>query len=123
MLQDSLGQALCDGYGGLWATGDMMWEFGSEKNLDKLLEYECGLEELLNRHPALGGICQYHEDILPITAIQVALYTHRSVYINETLSRMNPFHTQPETLQHERANAPTKRVQEMLTQLRAPLNQ
>ncbi len=32
-LEDALDQALSDGYKGLWATGDMTWEFGSEKNL------------------------------------------------------------------------------------------
>ncbi len=91
-LKDAMDQALKDGYVALWATGDMMWEFGSEKNLDKLLEYECGLEELLQKHPTLGGICQYHRDALPIHAIQVALYTHQAVYINQTLSRINPFY-------------------------------
>jgi hypothetical protein len=29
-LEDALEQALVDGYGGLWATGDMNWEMGRE---------------------------------------------------------------------------------------------
>ena len=41
-------QARDEGYHGLWATGDMSWEFGSEKNLAKLLEYEWRLEELFH---------------------------------------------------------------------------
>lgn len=118
MLKDAMGQALKDGYTALWATSDMMWELGSEKNLEKLLEYECGLEELLRKHPALGGICQYHKENLPISAIQVALYTHQSVYVNQTLSRVNPFYTQPATLRHQRANASVNSVEEMLKHLR-----
>jgi hypothetical protein len=30
-LEDAVQQALNDGYLGLWATGDMTWEFGSRK--------------------------------------------------------------------------------------------
>ncbi len=122
ILQDTVGQALDDGFAGLWATGDMMWEFGGEKNLDKLLEYECGLEGLFQQYPALDGVCQYHTDILPLTAVQVALYTHPSVYINQTLTRLNPFYTQPDTLRHQRANTSARGVQEMLAKLYTPLD-
>ena len=92
MLVDMLHQALADGYKGLWATGDMTWEFGSESNLDKLLEYERRLDAFLRDNPAMGGICQYHRDTLPLHAIQTGLCTHGEVYINETLSRLNPYY-------------------------------
>ena len=39
-LERALQQALKGGYQGLWATGDMTWEFGPSKDLTKLLEYE-----------------------------------------------------------------------------------
>jgi hypothetical protein len=90
MLGAALDRALEDGYGGLWATGDMTWEFGREKNFTKLREYEQGLEALLTRRPQLQGICQYHADTMPVEALDAALCQHRAVYINETLSRMNP---------------------------------
>jgi hypothetical protein len=122
MLLEELGRARRDGYAGLWAVGDMLWEFGSEKNLEKLLEYECGLEEILQQEPELGGICQYHRDVLPANAIQAALYTHRSVYLNETLSRLNPFYLEPETLGHDGVTA-ASRVERMLGTLHGPLNQ
>lgn len=48
MLGAAVIQARDEGYHGLWATGDMSWEFGSEKNLAKLLEYEWRLEELFH---------------------------------------------------------------------------
>ena len=103
MLQSAVDEALRDGYSGLWATGDMLWELGHERNLEKLLEYECALEELLQRRPELSGICQYHREMLPASAVQVALYTHQSLYINQTISRMNPYCAQPGTLRRQGA--------------------
>lgn len=90
MLADTVEHALADGYKGLFATGDMTWEFGPEKNFVKLLEYERALEQLFQKTPALRGVCQYREDTLPSRAVQDALLSHQAVYINETLSRMNP---------------------------------
>lgn len=90
LLAEAVQKALADGYTGLWATGDMTWEFGSEKNLEKLREYERRLEQLMKETPALSGICQYHRDTLPPDAIQTALEMHPALYVNATLSRLNP---------------------------------
>lgn len=95
-LESAVKQSLSDGYKGLWATGDMTWEFGSEKNFEKLLEYEYKLEKLFRKQQALGGICQYHKDTLPEDAPRKALLTHRSVFINETVSRISPFYVDSE---------------------------
>jgi hypothetical protein len=89
LLDQAVRQALDDGYVGLWATGDMTWELGSEINPDKLLDYERRLEEYMHNTPALSGVCQYHRATLPAHAIDVALETHPSRYINATLSRLN----------------------------------
>jgi len=51
-LERALQEALSDGYQGLWATGDMTWEFGPAKDLSKLLEYELRLEEFMRGSPA-----------------------------------------------------------------------
>jgi len=96
MLENALDQALNDGYKGLWAAGDMTWEFGHEKNFVKLLEYEHRLEDLFCRRPELCGICQYHQDTLPPEVARQGLLTHRTIFINETLSRMNPHYVRPE---------------------------
>jgi len=40
MLSAALNQALIEGYQELFATGDMSWEFGPEKDFSKVLEYE-----------------------------------------------------------------------------------
>jgi MEDS: MEthanogen/methylotroph, DcmR Sensory domain len=97
MLTIAVDEALADGYRGLWATGDMTWEFGGEVSFEKLLAYECGLEALFRTRPALSGICQYHQDTLPEDSLRVALSKHRAVFINETLSRVNPFYSRTES--------------------------
>ena len=89
-LEDAVNQALDDGFRGLWATGDMGWEFGPEADFSKLVEYEWRLEEFFRRQPAISGICQYHCDTLPETAMQQGVAMHPSIFLNETLSRLNP---------------------------------
>lgn len=88
-LEGALNQALKDGCKGLWVSGDMTWELGPEKNFKKLLEYESRLEELFQKRKELHGICQYHYDTLPQEVLRHGLLTHRTVFINETLSRLN----------------------------------
>jgi hypothetical protein len=90
-LEDALGQALNDGYEGLWAMGDMTWELGPQRDFSRLLEYEWRLEELFRKHPALGGICQYHADTLPDQVLRLGLLSHPSIFVNETLSHINPY--------------------------------
>ena len=89
-LEDAVDQALADGYRGLWVTGDMGWEFGPEADFGKLIEYEWRLEEFFRGQPALCGICQYHRDRLPDRAMRQGLLMHPSIFVSETLSRLNP---------------------------------
>jgi hypothetical protein len=89
-LEEALNSSMKDGYEGLWATGDMSWEFGPARDFSKLLEYETRLEEFFQQHPTLSGICQYHADTLPPEALRQGLCKHPSIFINETLSRINP---------------------------------
>lgn len=91
-IEDALDQAIADGYKGLFATGDMSWEFGAAKDLSMLLDYEWGLEQVFRRRPQLRGICQYHKDMLPPEVMRDGLQSHSSIVINKTLSRINPFH-------------------------------
>lgn len=89
-LQEAVAQALKDGYDGLWASGDMTWEFGPRNDFSKLLEYERALEEFIRTHAGLSGICLYHADTLPREALRQGLLTHECLFINETLSKINP---------------------------------
>lgn len=89
-LEAAIRQAMKDGYQGLWATGDMSWEFGPQKDFSKLVEYEHRLEELFHKYPYFSGLCQYHRDSLPREAVQQGLVVHPAIFINETLSHLNP---------------------------------
>lgn len=93
LLEDAIDKALDDGYDGLFATGDMTWEFGPEKNFAKLKEYEERLEQVFQARPELQGICQYHTQTLPPDIAEIGLRTHRACYINQTLSLMNQHYT------------------------------
>ena len=115
-LDDAIVQALTDGYKGLWATGDMSWEVGSERNLPKLLKYERQLEELFRRQPMLCGVCQYHSDLLPQETLRQSLLTHRAVFINETLSWVNPHYAETDSTLDGTMNV---ELDEMITKLQA----
>lgn len=82
-------QALKDGYRSIWATGDMSWEFGPEKDFTKLVEYEWRLERFFRENPEFGGVCQYHADTLPDEVLRNGLTTHPMVFVNQTLTRVN----------------------------------
>jgi hypothetical protein len=95
-LNDAVQQSVLDGFNGLWATGDMTWEFGPDQNFSKLVEYECKLEDFIRQNPEFSGICIYHAETLPCEAVRHGLTTHRSLFFNETLSRINPHFVAPE---------------------------
>jgi len=95
-IEEAIQQALDDGYAGLWATGDMTWELGSERDRWRLLEYEWRLEKLFRAHPQLSGICQYHADTLPRDLMRQGLLGHQSIFVSETLSLLNPHYVLPE---------------------------
>jgi len=94
-LQSALEDALQQGFSGLWATGDMTCEFGPQKDFSSLLEYEWRLEEFMNENPELSGICQYRADLLPRSAMRIGLVAHPTIFVNETLSRLNPRYIHP----------------------------
>jgi signal transduction histidine kinase len=97
MLKQLIDDAVRDGFTGLCATGDMMWELGTEKNFERLLEYEALLEQVFRERP-LKGICQYHRSTVPRNAVRDALLAHRSVYLGDVLNRDNLFYMPPELL-------------------------
>jgi MEDS: MEthanogen/methylotroph, DcmR Sensory domain len=99
-LENLLTNALRDRCAGLWAVGDMTWELGPRPDPAALLEYEWRLEKIFRRRPELSGICQYHADTLPRTLLRQSLLVHPSIFVNETLSLVNPHYLYSE----ERAN-------------------
>ena len=89
-LDAAIDRAREDGFDGLWASGDMTWEFGPMGDFDKLIEYELGLEEIFRKRPTLEGVCQYHADTLPPHVLRQGLVCHPARFVSETLSQVNP---------------------------------
>lgn len=114
-IEYALDQALTAGYKGLFATGDMTWEFGPGKDFAKLLEYEWRLEKLFRKRQELSGICQYHLGTLPREVAREGLLSHRIAFINETLSRINPYYVSSGPLSGQMATNP--QLDEMITTL------
>jgi hypothetical protein len=105
-LEDAIHRALRDGYVGLWATGDMTWEMGPEKDFSKLVEYEWRLEKLFAKYPELSGICQYHTATMPRDAMRQGLLVHPTLFVSETLSLLNVHYIGPDAFaQGETKNA------------------
>ena len=91
-LELSVQEALEDGFAGLFAAGDMTWELGLDRDIARLLKYEWKLEQLFHRCPELTGICMYHSDTLPRELVRYGALSHGSVFVNQTLSIINPYH-------------------------------
>lgn len=105
-LRDSLDEARDDGYSGLWASGDMSWEFGAEKDFSQLLEYEWQLEELFRERPDLSGICQYQAGTLPHEFLLQGFTAHPSLFLNENLSCLNRHHLSRDSFSYEALTSP-----------------
>lgn len=105
MIDAAVDAALADGYAGLFATGDMTWEFGPEKDFSKLLEYELRLEQLFHKHARLSGICQYHRDLLPPAVVREGAVSHATLFINETISKLNPHYVTARSAEDRRPAA------------------
>lgn len=94
-LEAALAQALKDDYAGLFATGDMSWEFGPEADFTDLMDYEWQLEDFFEAHPQLSGICLYNASRIPHDVTQQALTAHPAIFINDELSLPNPHFAHP----------------------------
>jgi hypothetical protein len=104
-LRDLLDEARDEGYAGLWASGDMAWEFGPKKDFSQLLEYEWRLEELFRERADLCGVCQYLAGTLPQECLREGLIAHPTLFVSETLSRINPHYLPRESFSHDAASS------------------
>jgi hypothetical protein len=89
-LEWALELALRDGFAGLFASGDVAWEFGPRKDFSGLLEYEWRVERFVREHPQFAGVCQYHLGALPPEAWRAGAIVHEAIFLDETLSVPNP---------------------------------
>lgn len=95
LLRRLVGEAVSDGFTGLWASGDMRWELGSDENFERLREYEALLDGVFAELP-LAGVCQYRREHVPPGAVLDALTTHPSAYVGGRLCAENVFYLPPD---------------------------
>lgn len=120
-LEDAVMQAVKDGFKGLFATGDMTWELGAQKeSFARLIDYEWRLEKLFHKHSALSGICQYHQDTLSPELVRVALLSHKAIFINDTLSRINSYYSESVPEAEQRVLQDAKELDEAARKLFVP---
>lgn len=105
-LAEAVQSALGGGFEGLWATGNIGWELGPERDFSQLLEYEWQLESFIRNNPGLQGICQYHRDTLPGVAVTDGLLSHSSLVVDEARSLINPHVCARETFRAESKTNP-----------------
>lgn len=103
-LRSSLKEARYAGYEGLWASGDITWELGPEKDFSRLLHYEWRLEAFIAEHPDFSGICQYQAGTLPCENVRQGFVSHQSIFVNEKHSFINP-HYLPASLFTQQASS------------------
>jgi hypothetical protein len=116
-LEQTLRQALAQGFSALRATGDMNWELGEDQNFELLLDYEAELDRFVRQHKIVG-LCQYRRHSLSGLAIRNALETHEQVVLGRTLCSNNLYYEPPEIrLNRDLAEAQEKRIERMCQQL------
>lgn len=89
MLNQTLEEALNDGFGGLRTCGDMTWLLDGAPGSSEVVEYEALVTELFRNVRALG-MCQYDRERLPADVIDHALATHGTVVL-DGVHVVNPF--------------------------------
>jgi hypothetical protein len=98
--------ALGGGFEGLWASGNIGWELGPERDFSQLLEYEWQLDGFIRDNPGLQGICQYHRDTLPREAVVDGVLSHSSLVLDQGRSLINPHARSREAFRAEWKNNP-----------------
>lgn len=100
LVSGAIDDALAAGFKGLYATGDMTWEFGHIDNYKVLLEYEALLDRA-NRGRPLSAICQYPLDAIPKAAVREAVLCHRTIHVGRFMCVENQSYVKPAVLLSE----------------------
>ena len=115
-----LEQAMSDGYQGLWGTGDIAWEFGPNRDFSKLRAYETLLENLMRQNANIGGLCQYHADVLPRDVVREGMLAHPRVFLDESASSLNSSYSPKSGLRSSELDAELDSAIDRLLLARSP---
>jgi hypothetical protein len=93
-LDQAFRQSLKDGFSGLRATGDVIWEIGNDRDMEKLAEYERVLDTFL-LYKKITGLCQYNIQAMKGENLRGALFCHNAVVKELEVYVQNPFYNSP----------------------------
>jgi len=93
-LEGSARQAKSLGYSALRVTGEMTWALGAEPGVDKVLEYEAKLNDVIRRGD-LEVLCQYNLARFGPAVIKEVIHTHPYVISGGVVAK-NPFFIPPD---------------------------
>lgn len=91
MLDDSVEEALNDGFSGLRTCGDMSWLIEEPPGSHQVVEYEALLNQFFRNVPG-SGMCQYDSRRLPAGLLAHAGLVAHSTVVVEMAHRENPYY-------------------------------
>ena len=101
-LEQGVQSALKSGFKGLRATGDVLWELGTDLDVRKLFRYERMLDSFF-AGKKLTGLCQYRMGSLPHRFVRHSFYTHPIVVMERQVrsgqrfyNPLEPYSERPE---------------------------
>jgi hypothetical protein len=90
-LDQAVKKANQDGFAGLRATGDVIWELGTDVDMEKLANYEKLLDKFF-KGKKLAGLCQYNKKVIEDNFLCRALSSHKTVVLNDGACHDNHFY-------------------------------
>ena len=91
--QQATAEAISQGFSGLRATGETEWILCGAPGLDRWMEYESRLTEVLADLNCFA-LCQYNRQVLPSQIILDVIHTHPTVIYHGVVCR-NLYHVPP----------------------------
>lgn len=90
-LENGIDEAVKAGFTGLRATGDVIWELGSDVDMGKMADYEIVLDRFFPGKK-LTGLCQYNCEVVQVNYLRQSLLSHNAVVFKGTVSLDNLYH-------------------------------
>ncbi|MDE2223151.1 MAG: MEDS domain-containing protein [Candidatus Omnitrophica bacterium] len=115
-LEKGLADCVNAGFTGLRATGDVMWELGTDTDFRKLYQYEVMLDYYLDGKKIVG-LCQYRYDDIPPHFVRHSMTTHPHLVYHWLVCRNHRFYNPALPYQEKPQESEAKVVSEMFKSL------
>lgn len=112
--REATSEALTQGFGGLRATGETEWILCGAPGIDRWMEYESRLSDVLDELNCFA-LCQYNRQVLPSPIVLDVIRTHPTVIYDGVVCQ-NLYHVPPE--EFLATNRPAREVERLLMNIR-----